>query len=222
MARYKVKRKRRGLGYVYFQVPEGSPQIKIDSLTTGSNQTMSDIYGKYLTPELLASNPTKYAEYLKKRDDGIVKILDIWKVPYTRDDSFGSEKVNMTKAWIDAGYVDNPPQVANQDGIPINVQPPINYSDTPLSNTVILDQNNNVVPIQTVLADPNASVIITDEIADEVSPATPQAKDNTLLYVGAGILAIGAMMLMGGKKKTKTAMGAAVPKRRRKAVRKKK
>lgn len=186
MARYKVKR-RKGLGYVYY-TPDGR----------GSMQKMSDIYGKYLTPELLASDPAKYAGYLKKRDDGIIRLLDIWKIPYTRDDSFGSATVGQN----------------------------LSTTDVPLSQTVILDENNNEVPIQTVLADPNATVTITDEVANEVSPATPQTqtaeKDNTMLYVGAGILAVGAYMLMGGKKKKQPAMGATAPRKRRKAVRKKK
>ena len=191
MARYKVKRKR-GLGYVYYQVPEGSSQIKTNSLTTGSAQTMSDIYGKYLTPALLASDPEKYAERIKQRDDGIIKILDIWKVPYTRDDSFGSATVGQN----------------------------LSTTDVPLSQTVILDEKNNEVPIQTVLADPNSQVIITDEVIDGSSQ--PQAKDNTMLYVGAGILAVGAFMLLGGKKKKQPAMGAAASSRRKKSVRKKK
>ncbi len=160
MSTYKISR-RKGLGYVYYSVPEGSSEVKIKSLTTGSAQTMSNINGKFLTPELLASNPAKYQDYLTKRDDGIIKILDIWKVPYTRDNKFISNTVNLQ----------------NQ---PIN--------DIPIDEVQITNENGVEVPIETVVNDPTAQVIITDENVEVKT-------SKKFMYAGLGVLAIAGYFL---------------------------
>lgn len=165
MSKYKITR-RKGLGYVYFQIPENSVQAKIDSIQTNT-KVMSNIQGQHLTPELLASDPTRYKELIAKRDDNIIKILDIWKVPYTRDNTFGSATVSLS-----------PEQL-----------------DIPLNDAVIIDENGNQVPVETVINDSSAQVIITNDTIEVKS-------SKKLVYVGLGVLALAGLYLASKKKKT--------------------
>ena len=196
MSNYTISR-RTGLGYVYYKVPDGSPKIKIKSLTTGSAQTMSDIYGRKINRQVEISRPEYFAENLKKRDDGIIKILDIWKVPYTRDNSFGNKQVALTIDQINNATMPRGTAVAPVEQIADHARPLDYFEDIPVSDVVVTNASGNEVPLQTVLSDPTAQVVVTDSI---IEPTTSKKG----LYVGLGVIAVIAAVALSSTKTKKS------------------
>ena len=150
-------------------------------------------YVYYTLPEFTAEDAVKQASLtINPKGYNALAMQEIVKY------EVGSPEYNQVITKRDDDFV----KLLEYWNVPYTRDNSFDAGTVPLSQTVILDQNNNQVPIQTVLADPNSQVIITDEVINGSSQ--PQAKDNTMLYVGAGILAVGAIMYATSKKKKLT------------------
>lgn len=157
MAKYKIKKRKRGLGYVYIDSYTHLNESSIASLQKNT-QSISNTWDNLITKNI--ENPEKFAEYINKRDQGIIKILDLYKIPYTVDNSYGSSTIGLKNE-----------QTSN----------------------VITDEYGNEVTIEEVIEDPEAEVILTDDL--------PTEKNNNMLYAGIGVATVAAILILSKKNK---------------------